>query len=55
MYQVFDGNKPAEYAEGAHKYWRGWHNSKFFTLKEAVEYANNWLGAYSLDKIISQD
>jgi len=52
-YQVFDGNKPAEYAEGIHRYWREWSNSKFDTLEAAVRYANNWLGNYVKDYPVS--
>lgn len=44
MFQLFDGDKPAQYPE--HDVHPSWTNSKFSTFDEAKEYAWKWLGPY---------
>lgn len=46
MYQVFDHGKPADchYHQNAHSLW---DKSFFGDLEEALQYAHNWLGAWS--------
>lgn len=44
MFQVIDNNKPADCNN--HKVDKSWNKSKFETLDEAFQYADNWLGIY---------
>lgn len=50
MFQVFDGEKPADSRSCNMKEGLGWDNSKFQTWEEAVTYANLWLGMYGPGK-----
>lgn len=43
-YQVFDNDKPADCYH--HSVSDTWNRSKFNTLKEARQYAMNWLGRF---------
>jgi len=42
-YQVFDNDKPAEYPNSK---FPEWHNSRFDTFQEAIDYAKFWFGIY---------
>lgn len=44
MYIVKQNDKDAKYPN--YKVHPSWSNNRFETLKEAVDYANNWLGGY---------
>lgn len=50
MFQVFDGEKPADRDHCKVGTADCWANSKFETWEKAVEYANNWLGMYGPGK-----
>lgn len=45
-YGVFDNNKPASKQGFPQLKGKGWENHIFGTFEAAVEYANEWLGAY---------
>jgi hypothetical protein len=45
MFQVYDGNKPADCAN--HKVHESWDKSLYCTFEEALGYADKWLGIYS--------
>lgn len=46
MFQVFDGEKPADREHCKGLTADCWSNSKFETWEEAVAYANKWLGQF---------
>ena len=46
MFVVYDNGKKAQYPE--HGVDPSWDNAAFKTLKEAVDYAYDWLGWHSL-------
>ncbi len=50
MFQVFDGEKPADREHCKGLTADCWANSKFETWEEAVIYADGWLGMYGPGK-----
>lgn len=52
MFGVFDNGKPASTVGFSHLKGEGWDNHIFGTLKDAEEYAKEWLGNYYSKTII---